>query len=167
YVCDDVLGNPLLLLVDVVDCRPVGAADVVALPVPCGRIVDLEEVFQDPPVTDLLGIKGDLDALGMGAVVAVGRIRNVAARIAHTGLHDAGYLADQILHAPEAAASEDCAFGRRHVSVSLLHVAHPDNTSSSSAAEVSSGRQSSWFILSRRVTSAGVGWIRRKIVCGI
>src|SRR5262245_58067017 len=156
YVCDGVLGNPLLLLVDVVDCRPVGATDVIALPIPCGRIVDLEEVFQDPSVTDLLGIEGDLDAFGMGAVVAIGRIRNVAAGIAHTALHDAGHLAGQILHAPEAAASEDCAFSRRHISVSLLHDADLNTTSSSSAAEVSSDCQPSRFIRSRRATSAGV-----------
>ena len=42
-VGDGVLGDPLLLIVDVVDRRPVGDADVVALPVSRGGIVDLEE----------------------------------------------------------------------------------------------------------------------------
>src|SRR3546814_9365174 len=64
----------------------------VALAVLRGGIVDLEEELQDPPVADLLGIEDDLDALGMGAVVAVGRVRHVAAGIADAGRDDAGQL---------------------------------------------------------------------------
>ena len=50
YVCDGVLGYPFLLIVDVVDRRPIGAADVVALSISRGGIVDLEEILQNPPV---------------------------------------------------------------------------------------------------------------------
>src|SRR3546814_18710723 len=49
----------------------------------------------------------DLDALGVGAVVAVGRVRHVAAGVAHAGLDDAGQPADEVLHAPEAAAGQN------------------------------------------------------------
>src|SRR3546814_12936216 len=111
-VCSSyLLGDPLLLLVEIVDCRAVGQADVVALAVLRGGIVDLEEELQDPPVADLLGIEDDLDALGMGAVVAVGRVRHVAAGIADAGRDDAGQLADQVLHAPEAATGQNSSLG--------------------------------------------------------
>src|SRR3546814_18545369 len=102
-VCSSyLLGDPLLLLVEIVDCRAVGQADVVALAVLRGGIVDLEEELQDPPVADLLGIEDDLDALGMGAVVAVGRVRHVAAGLADAGRADAGQLADKRLPPQEA-----------------------------------------------------------------
>ena len=50
YVCDGILGYPFLLIVDEVDRRPIGAADVVALSISRGGIVNLEEVLQDPPI---------------------------------------------------------------------------------------------------------------------
>ena len=54
-----------------------------------GRIVDLEEELQQRAVADLRGIEDDLDRLGMGAVVAIGRVRHVAAGIADAGRDDA------------------------------------------------------------------------------
>src|SRR5690606_35072765 len=80
------------------------------------RVVDLEEELQDAPVTDLLRIEDDLDALGVGAVVAVGGVGHVAAGVADAGLDDAGQLADQLLHAPEATPGQNG---------SLSHVRYP------------------------------------------
>ena len=37
----------------------------------------------------------------MRAVITIRGVRNIAARVTHTGRDDAGPLADQILHAPE------------------------------------------------------------------
>ncbi len=59
------------------------------------------------------GIEADLDALGMAPVIAIGRVLHVAAGIADPGRLDAGQLADQVLHAPEATACEYSTF--RHV----------------------------------------------------
>ena len=55
-------------------------------------------------------IEDDLDRLGMRAVIAVRRMRHVAAAVADARRHDAGQLADQVLHAPEAAARENRRF---------------------------------------------------------
>jgi hypothetical protein len=92
--------------------------DIVALPVLRGRIVDLEEELQDLAVADDLGVEDDLDPLGMGAVVAVGRVGDVAAGIAHAGRDDAGLVADQLLHPPETAARQNGAFACRAHAIS-------------------------------------------------
>ncbi len=75
--------------------------------------MDLKEELEQAPVAQLRRIEDDLDCLGVRAVVAIGRVRHVAAAVADPGRDDAVHLADQVLHAPEAAAGEDCAFGRR------------------------------------------------------
>ena len=62
-VGDRVLGDPLLLVVGVEDGRAVAGADVVALPVPGRRVVDLEEELEQIAVGRLLGIEDDLDRL--------------------------------------------------------------------------------------------------------
>jgi transcriptional regulator with XRE-family HTH domain len=51
----------------------------------------------------------DLDALGMGAMVAVRGIGDVTTRVTDPGRDDTGKLADQLLDAPEAASGEDSA----------------------------------------------------------
>jgi hypothetical protein len=87
------------------DRRPVAGADVVALAVAGGGIVDLEEEFQQVAKTDDAGIEHDFDRLGMVAMVAVGRILDLpaATRVEITP----GLQADQILHSPETAAGEN------------------------------------------------------------
>src|SRR3546814_7439967 len=57
----------------------------------------------------------------MGAVVAVGRVRHVAAGIADAGRDDAGQLADQVLHAPEAATGQNSSLGNS----ALGHLRYP------------------------------------------
>ena len=84
-VGDRVLGDPPLLVAGVEDRRPVAGADVVALPVERGRVVDLEEELQQVPVGDLLRVEDDLDGLGVGAVVAVGRVRARRRRCSRRG----------------------------------------------------------------------------------
>jgi hypothetical protein len=71
--------------------------------------VDLEEEFEQVAIGVFGGVKDDLDRLGVRAVVAVGRVLHVAAGIADAGGDDAGFLADQVLHAPETPAGKDCA----------------------------------------------------------
>ena len=48
-----------------------------------------------------------LDRLGVARVIAVCRVRVLAAGVAHARGYDAGLLADQILHAPEASARQN------------------------------------------------------------
>src|SRR5262249_23024499 len=102
-----VLGDPLLLVAGVEDRRAVAAADVVALPVLRRRVVDLEEELEQVAERDELGVEDDLDRLGVTLVVAVGRVGDVTAGVADPGRDPAGPLADEILHAPEAAAGQD------------------------------------------------------------
>src|SRR3546814_2825756 len=61
-------------------------------------MVDLEEVLQDAPVARLRCIEDDFDPLRMSAMIAVGRVRGVAASIADASRDNAGKLADQVLH---------------------------------------------------------------------
>src|SRR5580704_9454770 len=114
-VGDRVLGGLLLRVAEVEDGRPVAGPDVVALPVHGGRVVDLEEELQQVAVGDPVRVEGDLDRLGVAAVVAVRRVRYVAARVADPGREHAGELADEILHAPETAAGQDGLLGRHDV----------------------------------------------------
>src|SRR3954447_9438035 len=104
--------DPLLLGVEVVDRRAVAGADVVALAIPGRRVVDLEEELEDVAVGDLLGVEDDLDSFGMRAVVAIGRVGDVAAGVSDARRDDAGTLAQQVLHPPEAAARQDRRLGR-------------------------------------------------------
>src|SRR5579871_3010217 len=107
---DGVERDALLLVVGEEDCRTVAGADVVALPVSGRRIVDLEKELEQPAVAGLRRIEDDLDRLGVVAVVAVGRIENLAAGIADPGRNHAWEAADQILHPPETAAGKYRAF---------------------------------------------------------
>jgi PAS domain S-box-containing protein len=99
-----------LAFVFIIDRRAVAGADVIALAICGGGIVDLEEELQNLAIGRRFGIENDLDGLGMGAVIAIGRVGHVAARIAHAGPFNAGELADQILHTPETATGQNCAF---------------------------------------------------------
>ncbi len=78
--------------------------------------MDLEEEFQDVPVARHCRVEDNLDPLGMRAVITIRGVRNIAARVTHTGRDDAGPLADQILHAPETSSCENSA---------LMHVKPP------------------------------------------
>jgi len=109
---DGVFGDPLLLIIGIEDGRPVARAPVVALTVQRRGIVDLEKEFQQFSVSDDLGIKDDFDGFRMIAVIAIGRVRHLAAAVAHPGRNHAGISPQQILHTPEAAPGKDCAFRR-------------------------------------------------------
>src|SRR6185312_2619846 len=125
HVGDGVLGHLLLLAAGMEDGRAIARAAVVALAVRGARIVDLEEELQQPAVADSLRIEDDFDRLGMGAVVAVGRVGHVAAGIAHAGGDDAGLRANQFLHAPEATAGENGSFvGGVHAMGSLCELSN-------------------------------------------
>src|SRR5690606_10331838 len=89
-------------------------ADIVPLPVLRGGVVDLEEELEQLAEAGDRRIENDLDGLRVGAVVAVGGVRDVAAGIADTAGNDAGLAPDQVLRAPEAAACQNRAFGRSH-----------------------------------------------------
>src|ERR687898_1965196 len=114
-VGDRVVGDPALFLVVIEDRRAVARPDVVALTVQCRRIVDLEEELQQVSIRDLLRVEGDLDRLGVRAVVAVRRVRDVAAGVAHPRRPNALSFPDEILHAPEAAAGKDRLLDSVHV----------------------------------------------------
>ena len=85
--------------------------------------MDLEEELEQVAVARHRRVEDDLDALGMGAVVAVGGVGDVTARVPDSGRDDAGEVADQLLDAPEAASGEDGALGcLGHVSTFRLGV---------------------------------------------
>src|SRR3981081_2706336 len=103
---DGFFRDPLLLVADVEDGRPVAEPDVVSLTVLRRRIMDLVEELQQLPVADLLGIEHDLDGLGVSSVVAVRGVSHVTARVAHPGGDHTLVLADQILHTPKTATGQ-------------------------------------------------------------
>src|SRR5262249_12968308 len=110
HVRDRVFGDRALLVGRVEDRGPITGADVVALSVLRRRVVDLEEELEQLAVRDLLGIELDLYGFGVVAMVAVGRVRDVASRITDPRRDHAGPLSDEILHSPETAPGEDRSF---------------------------------------------------------
>jgi exodeoxyribonuclease-3 len=118
---DCVFSDAHLFLVHVEDGRPIAGAQVIALPVASGWIVDLEEEFEQRAIARDRRVESDLDRLRMNTVIVVGGVRNVAAGIANARLDHAGHLSDQILHAPEAAACQNRPFRLHcHVTTSQL-----------------------------------------------
>jgi len=57
HIGNGVLGDAFLFVVRVEDGRAVTAAEIVALAVARGRVVDLEEEFQQSAIADLAGSK--------------------------------------------------------------------------------------------------------------
>src|SRR5215472_9542871 len=128
------------------DRRAVLAAEVEALPVAGGRIVDSPERLEQLRVADLGWVEPHLDRLGVaGAVPAdpfVAGVRDVAAGVAHGSLQHPVDLAEGRLHTPEASCGECGALGsvrsvslerrrRRRVGVAvpeLNHVMTPSNS---------------------------------------
>ena len=88
-----------LRLGDVEDLRAIRRADVVTLAIQRGRIVNLEEELQEVAIADTRRVELDLDGLGVRAMVAIGRVRHIAARVSDPCVDYAGQLADQVLHA--------------------------------------------------------------------
>src|SRR3954454_20176474 len=80
-VADRLLGDTTLLRVGDKDGRAVARSDVVSLPVPGRRIMDLEEELQQLPVGEHVRVEHDLDGLRVAAMVAVGRILDVTAAV--------------------------------------------------------------------------------------
>src|ERR1700678_4102488 len=97
-----VFSDPLLLVARVIDCGTIAWTEIITLAIGCARIVNLEKEFQQPAVADLRGIEHDLHRFGMGAVIAIGRIGNIAAAVAHARRDHAVLLAKKFLYAPEA-----------------------------------------------------------------
>src|SRR5207248_9977946 len=73
--------------------------------------VALEEELEQVPEGQLLGVEDDLEGLGMAAVGPVSGVGDVAAAVPDPRRDDAGPLADEVLHAPEAAPGEDGGLG--------------------------------------------------------
>src|ERR1035441_4056297 len=92
------------------DRRAVLAAEVEALAVAGGRIVDSPERLEQLRVADLGRVEPHLDCLGVaGAVPAdpfVAGVGDVAAGVARSGLQHPVDLAEGRLHAPEASCGE-------------------------------------------------------------
>src|SRR5215218_9050462 len=111
-VRDRLLRDVALVLVEVEDRRPIARPHVVSLTVQRRWVMNLEEELEQVTVGRLLGIEADLDRLRVRAVVAIGGIRDVAARVPDPCRQDAAALPDEGLHPPEAASREDRLLGR-------------------------------------------------------
>ena len=84
--------------------------------------MNLEEELQDVPEVGVRRVVADLDRLGMARMIPVRRVIVPPAGVTDLGGHDAGLLADQVLHTPEAAARQDRLLIVAHLS-SLVCVA--------------------------------------------
>src|SRR5215467_15346911 len=105
----------LLASVMVEDRRAVLAAEIKALAVAGGRIVDPPEHLKQLRVADLGRVEPHLDRLGVaGATPAdpsVAGVRDMAAGVADSGLQHSVDLAEGCLHTPEASCGECRALG--------------------------------------------------------
>src|SRR5258708_24198615 len=86
-VGDRVLREATLLIVGVEDRRAVAHAYIVTLTIAGRRVVYLEKEFQQISETGLVGIEHDLDRFVLRAVIPIGGVLDVTARIAHPGGH--------------------------------------------------------------------------------
>jgi hypothetical protein len=77
-----VFGDTLLVVACVEDRRSIAEPHIIALAIARCRVVDLEEKLEKLAVADLAGIEDDLNGFGVGSMIAVGRIHNVAAGVA-------------------------------------------------------------------------------------
>jgi hypothetical protein len=109
-----------LLVRRIEDRRAVARPQIVALTIAGGGIMNLEEELQERPVADLCRVKHNLDRFGMAFVIAIGGVSHLSARVTDARGNHAWLFTDQILHAPEASASEHSAF-RRHLMVSIQY----------------------------------------------
>src|SRR6201982_3041775 len=107
-VGDGVLGDLLIRRIE--DWRAVSRAQIFALTVESGRIMNLEEELQERPVAGLCGIKNDLNRFGMAFVITIRRILHLSTCVTDTRGDHAWLLADQILHSPEATSGEHSVF---------------------------------------------------------
>jgi hypothetical protein len=82
--------------------------------------VDLEEELKDLSVADHGRVEDDFDGFGVVAVMAVSRIRHIAAGVSNSRPQHTGIAPQQVLHAPEAAAGKNGSFGLRGHDVSFL-----------------------------------------------
>ena len=91
-------------------------ADVPALAVHLGRVVEAPELVHELAVRDLARIERHLDALGMAraaaADVLVVRVLGLSADVADPGVGDPGRVPELDLDAPEAARREGRGLGR-------------------------------------------------------
>ena len=114
------------------DRRAVLRADVVALTVERGRVVQLEEpLLEQVFVAEHRRVERHADRLGVTRLavvgVVVGRILQPAAGVANVGIDHAGHIAEDVLDAPEAAAREHGDFrlprgGGASLSILLGHI---------------------------------------------
>src|SRR5580704_12214368 len=110
-VRDRFLRNPFLCFGCVENGGAVARSGVISLAVLRCRIVNLEEEFQQLPITQLLWIENDFDRFGMTLVVAIRCIRNVASGVTDSRGNHARTAAQQILHAekqPPARTARSC-----------------------------------------------------------
>jgi hypothetical protein len=70
--------------------------------------VNLKEELKERAIAEDAGIEGHFHRFGVAIVVGIGRIIDFTAYVADARRDDALGSAQQILHAPEAAAGENC-----------------------------------------------------------
>ena len=89
------------------DGRAIGVADVVALAIERGWIVNLEKEIEDSGMTGDVGVVSDLQCLGVTGVMLVSGVVITAAGVASFGVDNTWLRTKKFFEAPEAAASED------------------------------------------------------------
>lgn len=107
---DDFFRSAFLFVSCVKNGRAIAGSPIVALPVQSGWIVNLEEEFQNLAVADGLRIENNFNSFGVGSVVAIGGVDDVAAGVADAGGNHAGLATNEVLHTPETAAGQDGLF---------------------------------------------------------
>jgi hypothetical protein len=115
-----------LLVIDVVDRRAIAHPNIIALTVLRRRVVNLKEELEQAPIGDAIRVERNLDRLRMRAVVAVGRLRHIAAGVANPRAGHAVELADQILY-PQKHPPARIAFSVAAITWPVVLVAVPES----------------------------------------
>ena len=110
HLADHGVGDLAVLGVVVVDAAAVLRTHVIALAVERGRVVGVEEDFQDFCQADFVGVERQANHLGMAGValadLLVGGVDGVAVGIAAFHVGNAAHAVEHGFGAPEAAAAQ-------------------------------------------------------------
>ncbi len=136
-------GDFLLHLGGIENCRSIARTDIAALLLVGRGVVDLEEEFQERAIAENGRVESHFHRFRMAVMSRIGRITHFTAYVTDPRRNDSPGSAQQILHAPEAAACENCSLcrgrpfaGRRlaHSPFALLRVRHGQASLAGSAA---------------------------------
>src|SRR6478672_4659433 len=100
HVGDCSFGDALLFVARIEDRRAIAEPHIMPLTIFRGRVVDLEEELEQPPIANFGGIKNDLDSFSVSSVITVGSVRDVSTGVPHPRRDHSVEPSNKVLHTP-------------------------------------------------------------------